>query len=84
MSNMWGIYLICILHCGLSAVKGISRGDIASLAVLREDMNHCKLDTENIYKCWIGKFMVSRDNEFYKMLTVRANPKRPIACFPSC
>ena len=40
---------------------------------LRSDMDHCNLGIEERYSCLIGHSMLSREGEFYKMLSLKAN-----------
>ena len=40
---------------------------------LRSDMDHCNLGIEERYSCLIGHSMLSREGEFYKMLSLKSN-----------
>ena len=43
---------------------------------LRSDMDHCNLGKEERYSCLIGHSMLSREGEFYKMLSLKANSEK--------
>ena len=69
---MLGICVIWIITSAINDVDGILRKDLNTSTILRGDMDHCKRRNEDKYSCWIGKPILSRDNEFYKILTKTA------------
>ena len=69
---MLGICVIWIITSAINDVDGILRKDLNTSTILRGDMDHCKRSKEDKYSCWIGKPILSRDNELYKILTKTA------------
>ena len=64
--------ILVMVIFALHVVSGISRAEIGRYTTTRTDTNHCNQVMEDTYSCWIGKSMLSRQNEFYKMLKSKA------------
>ena len=60
----------------INAMDAIHRNYLNTYTPLRSDMDHCKRLKEERYSCLIGKSMLSRGGEFYKMLVSRANAEK--------
>ena len=75
---MLGICVIWIITSAINDVDGILRKDLNTSTILRGDMDHCKRSREDKYSCWIGKPILSRDNEFYKILRKTATSDKLI------
>ena len=52
----------------------ISKIYLDTILSKRDDVNHCSDNKEEKYTCWLGPTMTSRQQEFYKMLNLRASP----------
>ena len=59
----------------INAIGAICRR-LNTYAPSRSDMDHCNMLKEERYSCLIGKSMLSRENDFYKMLALRADAKK--------
>ena len=59
----------------INAIGEIYRYILNTYAPSRSDMDHCNMLKEERYSCLIGKAMLSRENEFFKMLALRADSK---------
>ena len=75
---MFGICVIWMITSAINDVDGILRKDLNTSTILRGDMDHCKRRNEDKYSCWIGKPILSRDNEFYKILRKTATSDKLI------
>ena len=76
MGLRWiSIYVINIINCfdieKINAFDAILREHLNT--TLRSDTDHCNLDKEERYSCLIGNSMLSRDGEFYKMLSLKSD-----------
>ena len=75
---MLQICLVWIVTSAINNVDAISRKDLNTSTILRGDMDHCKRSKDDKYSCWIGQPILSRDGEFYKMLTKTATSDKLI------
>ena len=75
---MLQICLVWIITSAINNVDAILRKDLNTSTILRGDMDHCKRSKDDKYSCWIGKPILSRDGEFYKMLTKTATSDKII------
>ena len=64
--------VIWIFLSAIEVVHAMSRDDLNRFTFPRKDMGHCKLKKDEKYSCWIGKSMLLRENEFYRMLKLKA------------
>ena len=76
ITNMLGICVIWIITCALNDVDAMLRKDLNTSTILRGDMDHCKRSKEDKYSCWIGQPILSRDGEFYKILSATATSNK--------
>ena len=69
------IYVISVINCfdidKINAFDAILKEHLNT--TLRSDTDHCNLDKEERYSCLIGNSMLSREGEFYKMLSLKSN-----------
>ena len=75
---MLGICVIWIIISALNDVNAMLRKDLNTSTILRGDMDHCKRSKEDRYSCWIGQPILSRDGEFYKILSATATSNKLI------